>query len=110
LVYRLKQIDLDGAFEYSKSIEIEIEALPGIQLELYPNPVQDQLNISWSGDVRLSNIKILNLLGEVAYKKEWDLADKSGSEQVDVSQLNPGMYFLYYEGDRESGIRKIQIE
>ena len=47
---------------------------------------------------------------EVTYKKEWDLAYKSGSEQVDVSQLSPGMYFLYYEGDRESGIRKIQIE
>ncbi|MDW3649092.1 MAG: Ig-like domain-containing protein [Bacteroidia bacterium] len=110
LVYRLKQVDLDGAFEYSKSVEIEIEALPGIQIKLFPNPVQDQLNLSWSGDVRLSSISILNLLGEVTYKKEWDLADKSGSEQVDVSQLSPGMYFFYYEGDRESGIRKIQIE
>ena len=109
-MYRLKQVDLDGAFEYSKSVEIEIEALPGIQLDLYPNPAQDRIHISWSGDVRLSSIRILNLLGEVAYQKEWELAAKNGREQVQVSQLSPGMYFLYYEGDRESGIRKLQIE
>ncbi|MEL6255448.1 MAG: Ig-like domain-containing protein [Bacteroidota bacterium] len=110
LVYRLKQIDLDGAFEYSKSLEIEVESLPGIHLELYPNPARDQLNLSWAGDVRLSNIRILSLLGKVAYEKDWELASENGNVQIDVSDLSPGMYFFYFEGDRESGIRKIQIE
>ena len=66
LHYRLKQIDTDGKFEYSKVIEVNI-GKPG-KFELsqnYPNPFNPSTTISFSLP-QSGNVKLLvyNLLGE----------------------------------------------
>jgi hypothetical protein len=64
--YRLKQIDLDGKFEYSRVISVKNESL---KLAIYPNPAQDQLfvtNIEKSQRVSISNISGEILLDQIA--------------------------------------------
>ncbi len=47
--YRLKQIDLDGSFEYSQIVEIEIIILHEFSLsQNYPNPFNSYTNITFS--------------------------------------------------------------
>jgi hypothetical protein len=41
--FRLKQVDLDGKFEYSKVIAVKPATSPQTQLAAYPNPGQDYL-------------------------------------------------------------------
>lgn len=45
--YRLKQLDLDGSFEYSPQIEIREELT--FQVEVYPNPFGNQLEVRLQG-------------------------------------------------------------
>ena len=64
--YRLKQIDFNGSFEYSTTIEVEINAPTKFTVEQnYPNPFNPSTKIEYSipqsADVTL---KIFNTLGE----------------------------------------------
>lgn len=64
--YRLKQIDFDGKFEFSKSVEVDINAVYNFELaQNYPNPFNPATLIRFSvpqaGNVKLS---VYNLLGQ----------------------------------------------
>ncbi len=95
-VYRLKQIDLDGKYEYSKEIEVSYQIVKEFALaQNYPNPFNPTTNISFklaeSGKV---SVKIFNAIGqEVA-----ELVNKTmeaGSHEVtfNASELPSGAYF-----------------
>src|SRR5690606_5824049 len=43
IFYRLKLVDQDGKFSYSKSISIDLKNV--LDIVLFPNPVKDKLNI-----------------------------------------------------------------
>ncbi len=96
IVYRLKQIDFDGKYEYSKEIEVSYESVKEFSLDQnYPNPFNPTTNISFklaeSGKV---SIKIFNAIGqEVA-----ELVNKTmeaGRHEVtfNASNLPSGTYF-----------------
>jgi hypothetical protein len=64
--YRLKQIDNDGKFEYSKVIEVDVGAPLEFELsQNYPNPFNPSTKIKFSVPVT-SNVKlsVFNILGE----------------------------------------------
>ncbi len=64
--YRLKQIDFNGTYEYSNSVEVDINASYSFELaQNYPNPFNPTTSISFSipqsGNVKLT---VYNLLGQ----------------------------------------------
>jgi hypothetical protein len=74
-IYRLKQIDFSGTFEYSDAVEVEVRVLDKFTLEQnYPNPFNPSTKIKFTipllgGDERggLVLLKIFDVLGnEVA--------------------------------------------
>ena len=98
--YRLKQIDYDGNFEYSNSLEIIINTPSKSEsLQNYPNPFNPSTTISYNLQVSShTTIKVFDLLGkEVAilvneekpagkYEIVWNGKDKSGKK------LSSGVY------------------
>jgi hypothetical protein len=69
LSYRLKQIDFDGSFDYSKIVEVEINSPFEFTLEQnYPNPFNPSTKINWQSAVSSwQTLKVYDLLGrEVA--------------------------------------------
>jgi len=58
------------------------------QINIYPNPVSNQLNIS--SPVNLSHIQVLDITGKVLLSQ----AGNSHIMNIDVSSLSPGLYFV----------------
>ncbi len=95
-LYRLKQIDFDGKFEYSSIIEVSLDIPQQFNLEQnHPNPFNPRTTINYSipfnGNAKLV---VYDVLGrEVA--KLFDEFKYAGSYRVefDASYLNSGIYF-----------------
>ncbi len=99
-VYRLKQIDNDGAFEYSNEIEVEFGNPTSFLLEQnFPNPFNPTTKISWQSPVGShQTLKVYDMLGnELATLV--DEFREAGSYEVEfnAAQLSSGVYFYKLE-------------
>lgn len=97
-VYRLKQLDFDGAFEYSSEVEVEVGAgVPSVFAldQNYPNPFNPSTRISYSlaTDANVT-LKVFDVLGQEVMTL-LNSAIVAGSHEVtfDASNLNSGVYF-----------------
>ena len=109
-VYRLKQIDLNGASAYLKEAEVEVTTPATFSLEQnYPNPFNPTTMIQYSipADQQIS-LNIYNLLGE----KVMTLVNgfqKAGQHEVNfnASSLASGIYFYKLEAGANVLARKM---
>lgn len=77
---------------------IHIGSHQELLLEVYPNPVGDQLQIRLP-DTGYYDVKITDLLGTVMYKgRFW------GSSAIDVSQLPQGTYLLMFKRLKDGAV------
>lgn len=92
---------------------INIEAVLGVENELevldrinvYPNPVSDQLYVSLPNSIDLVDYKISNLIGQVVLSNKFE-----NNTQIDVSSINTGVYMLSLNTDKGKVIKKIVIQ
>lgn len=108
--FRLKQVDFDGAFEYSSVLEMEVTLSSTFELTpTYPNPFQNRAHFSLTlrsdQDVQIA---VFNTLGQrVASLHEGHLAaNKQHEFSVDGSRLPSGIYFVRARGERFSETRR----
>lgn len=109
--YRLKQIDLDGTFEYSSEIEVDI-TVPGMfSLEQnYPNPFNPSTKITFSlASESKITLKIYNVLGqEIATLINRNLPAQVHNIDFDASEFNSGVYFYSLEARGVDGTNFVQ--
>jgi hypothetical protein len=104
--YRLKQIDFNGAFEYSNVVEVEVLGVKEYTLgQNYPNPFNPSttINFSLAVDSKVS-LKIFDVLGqEVATLVNGQLAAGNQKVSFDASSLNSGVYFYRIDANGNDG-------
>ena len=95
LYYRLKQVDFNGTFEYTKIVEVEIAPTKFALQQNYPNPFNPSTKISWQSPVgSWQTLKIYDILGkEIATLVNEE--KPAGNYEVDfnASQLASGIYY-----------------
>lgn len=96
--YRLKQVDFDGTFEYSNIRSVRIHQIQN-QITAYPMPVYDVLFIKGLTADVLTQITISDISGRVISEYS-----EYNPQQVDLSSLVPGQYFLRYVNSYETGV------
>ena len=99
--YRLKQIDRDGRFEYSQSVEVTITRSAPIQFALaqnYPNPFNPTTTIRYSLPDRSSvRIVITNVLGQQVATLENGEREAGINEVQWRADVASGIYFYRIE-------------
>jgi hypothetical protein len=97
--YRLKQVDFDGKFEYSRIVNLDIKAAEPINI--FPNPVSDILNIE--SESTLNQIEITALDG-----KRVNVSQPTGkSIQLQLDNLPDGLYFVTVNGKKYKIIKSL---
>jgi choice-of-anchor A domain-containing protein len=94
IYYRVKVINISGAFYYSKVVAVKVKSTSA--LEIWPVPANDVLNISYKSvaDQKIALV-ISDNAGRAALQKS--VTVKKGMNQfvnAEVSRLSPGIYFL----------------
>ncbi|HRH47747.1 MAG TPA: T9SS type A sorting domain-containing protein [Panacibacter sp.] len=99
--YRLKQVDKDGGYYYSKIIEIEFSNNNSIYI--YPNPVKDVLTIEGLSTEFQNKLSIISQNGT----KVAQTSTNMGTLNWNVKQLSAGTYFILIENDKFKRIEKL---
>ena len=74
------------------------------QLEAFPNPVQDVLNIRVSGNEKVSEIRLFDVNGRMVMNKK----TSATTAQLNVASLNSGIYLIkVMSGDKVISSKKI---
>lgn len=98
--YRLKQVNFDGKYDYSK---VEMVALKGYaEVMLYPNPAKESITIETSATDK-HNVKIMDYMGRIWLSKTLE----NQVNQINIASLPKGMYFLESYIDNELVRKKI---
>ena len=110
--YRLKQLDNDGAFEYSKVVEVDIKQLQTFELsQNYPNPFNPTTRISYSIPLDSKvTLLIYEITGEVV-KSLVNEYQTAGIYTIDFNAagLSSGIYFYKITANDFLQIKKMSV-
>ena len=100
--YRIKSVDLDAKYSYSKTVAIKLnDKKPGISI--FPNPVDKELRIQLSiPSKEKASLRILDVAGRVLKTETIQLNDATVAFTMNVTTLQPGIYQLQlnYGGEK----------
>ncbi len=112
--YRLKQIDRDGKFEYSKEVEVTVGSAP-LKFALaqnYPNPFNPTTNIEFTIPATgQATLIVFNAIGQEVATLFDGIAEAGEYHQTkfDGKNLSSGMYFARLTFEGKSQIRKLLL-
>jgi len=95
--YRLKMVDADGKFTYSKIVAIKMDS-KNSSLQIFPNPAKNMLNVQISGANENATLQIIDMTGR-KIKDEKISLNGTTSFPVDISNLPKGTYNLWLKGN-----------
>jgi len=110
--YRLKQIDNDGTFEYSKKVEADLGAPTKFELgQNYPNPFNPTTTISYdlpeAANVKLT---IFNILGqEIATLVDGFKEAGNHTLNFDADNLDSGLYIYKLQAGSQVQTKKMTL-
>ncbi|MGK0390785.1 MAG: hypothetical protein ACI94Y_003545, partial [Maribacter sp.] len=99
LYYRLKQIDVDGSYDYSKIIEVEIPNEKDVYI--YPNPFRSVISFELSESLldKEINISIYNLQGQLVKNRTFRSTDKDLIWNINELNLMDQVYIITVESE-----------
>lgn len=103
--YRLKMIDLDGAFTYSRVIAIKNE--DGLNtMQLFPNPATDVLQLQIPAGIKTTAmVSIVDMMGRTIRSNSIGLIEGINASSIPVRELEPGTYQLIIAYDNEKQVK-----
>lgn len=96
--YRLKQVDIDGSYEYSRIISANMtETSP---IVIYPNPSTDFIRIKNGEKEAIKSYEIYTNYGRLIRKSDEPV------NEITIQNLPSGIYFLQLKNERNSLINR----
>lgn len=105
--YRLRMVDRDGNFNYSKTIKL-LAAGDGLQFKVSPNPASNILTIQWPSNLGSVQLLLVDATGKTVRQ----IRPAAGVQQVQVAVkgLSPGAYQLLLRSDQQRLVRQVEIQ
>jgi hypothetical protein len=99
--YKLKMVDLDGQYEYSNVVVVEVSGTLA-QLRVYPNPVTDLVRVEYTSRAG-GNLAygIYNISGIMVKSGYWDTRRGTNSKEISFEDLEAGLYIVEIQDGNE---------
>ncbi len=105
--YRLKMVDNDGSFDYSKTVAIEWTKPSSKQWTMFPNPVKNKLYLTGNEDISGEHsVHVLDITGQVILKTTITQL-RNG---LSINNLSNGSYILDIKDKQENERKSFVIE
>ena len=91
--YRLKQIDVDGRYTYSKVVTISIKNIT--DAGLYPNPATNEINLTLSAlRKEKMDYQVFDNAGRIVIQEIMLVLPGTNRLSVDINKLSAGVYYI----------------
>lgn len=104
-MYRIKQIDRDGKYNYSDLRTLSFDDLKKL-IAIAPNPAKDRVVLTVAGNTKTVQVRILNSIGQQV--ASYTLTGES--MPMDVSKLSKGVYYVSVTGEGINTKEKLVIQ
>ena len=104
--YRLKMVDIDGSFDYSRIISIENSSEQAVVGSFYPNPSNGNVFVDvYAVESGSWTLTITDVGGRIIGTQVHDL--QKGMNKIDLNHLSPGLNLVRFEHGAFSDVRKL---
>lgn len=104
--YRLKQIDIDGDFDYSAIKVVEIENLVEDGILVYPNPFKAFFYIEFPfGEYEVMQVELVDVNGKKIFSQTMD--SNQNRKQINMEYFESGVYFIHFVMPEERIVKKV---
>jgi hypothetical protein len=98
--YRLKQVDEDGSYEYSRTVSVLVGE-GRLATKVYPSPTNSDLTVESSQAI--DEIQVFDISGKMLMKV---MGNRNNLMTIDVAVLSTGVYFVHTFSGNEMEITK----
>lgn len=108
--YRLKMVDKDGAYKYSKLVITTRPDEGNVQVLVYPNPVSRNTTLQIKkADNNMSVIEVFNSMGQRVYTKR--MMANLYNTSIDIpGNWSPGIYMIRVSDSKASWSRSVMVK
>lgn len=87
------------------SIPNSIEGIEQNNIEIFPNPAIDEININ-NVDFEFNTAEIFDITGKLIISTELN----SGNNNIDLAKIKTGIYFIKFSNEESTEVKKLIIE
>jgi hypothetical protein len=110
--YRLRQVDIDGHFEYSDVVAVNC-ASKDQSIQIHPNPASESITYQFNqGYDEVLSIRIIDVTGRILKEETINAIKGFNTISTSVSDLSGGVYYLQIrtnESGKDTGTRQVQF-
>jgi Secretion system C-terminal sorting domain len=110
--YRLKQMDTDGSFKYSKIVNVRVGGRVAAAGDFAPNPAADgQVKLDFTAQAAADwNVAVFDAAGRELYRETRAVNKGNQRLNFDFSNLSKGLFFVKMSSGQEQLYRKLVID
>jgi hypothetical protein len=102
--YRLKMVDRDGTFAFSKVVVADCSSKTW-SAAVYPNPTKGNVELTWRGQQKMNvPIEMTNTQGQRVWQGQLNISMANGKASLPFQQLPNGLYYLKINAGGEQQI------
>ncbi len=107
--YRLKQVDKDGKFDYSKTVLMGIDGSTSLW-QVYPNPAGNNTALYVKTNLAKMQVVLTDVSGKVLYTNQLSAVATGQKIDIPVNNLAKGVYLLKVSAGTASHTEKIVVQ
>ena len=108
--YRLKQLDLDGVFEYSKTISVKVGRTDG-NFNLFPNPAKGSVTIAHDSEYSgKANFVLFDLTGKQVMGEQVAVEEGRFFTNINLESMPVGIYIAEFQAGTEVWKKRLVVK